>query len=57
MRVWLRVEEIEVEISDKAQHFSPDVLLDWCHQANDLMVSQRACTLSLEGIEDSSEAS
>lgn len=53
MRVWVRAEELEVEISDKQQRFSPDVLADWCNRANDLMVSQRACTVSLEGLEDS----
>lgn len=48
MRVWLSADEIVVEISDKDQRYSPDVLLDWCHQASDLMTTQRACTLALE---------
>lgn len=48
MKLWLQADDIEVEISDKRLAYSPDVLEDWCHRANELMVQQRAATVALD---------
>lgn len=48
MKVWVTVEDIDVEISDKEQRYQPDILEDWCHRAAELVIQQRTATALLE---------
>lgn len=52
MKVWLKAGEVEAEIQVRGS-YQPDVLVDICHRASELVITQRVTELVVEEADDS----
>lgn len=52
MKLWIRADDVEVELQDGARgSYSPDLLDDWCNRLSKLIQEQRALTVCLNQAE------